>query len=67
MKKKYDYKLVPFGEYDDGEIRNLPICETSKKYRFNEETAQEHNRQYALNCVPRRLVRVKPRDLNNKT
>tara|TARA_Y100000310_G_C20122357_1_gene552037 strand:- start:238 stop:426 length:189 start_codon:yes stop_codon:yes gene_type:complete len=62
MKKKYDYELVPFGKCDDDAEIMIP-----RKYRFKEEVAEEHNRQYALNDVPKRLVRVKPRDLNNES
>ena len=55
MKKKlYEYELTwTFSENDDAETI-LPI-----KYYFKDETAKEHNRQYALFDVPRKLVKVK--------
>ena len=53
IKKLYEYELCGFGE--DSEEETSP----PRKYYFKKETADEHNRQYALNNVPRKLVKVK--------
>ena len=46
----YEYKLT---STNDEEI------DTSRKYFFQLKTAKEHNEQYILNDVPRRLIRVR--------
>ena len=52
MKKKFcEYELIVL---DEDEEAIAP-----KKYYFRDETAEEHNRQYALSDVPRKLVKVK--------
>lgn len=48
--KYYEYKLT---STNDEEI------DTSRKYFFLSKTAKEHNKQYVLNDVPRRLVKVR--------
>ena len=55
MKKTlYEYELVVLDahEHDDGEAI------APKKYYFKEESAKEHNEQYAFYDTPRRLVKV---------
>ena len=54
QEKLYDYELISFG--------GSPV--THRKYRifrFTESEAQEQNKQYILNKVQKRLVRVKAR------
>ena len=54
MKKKLcEYELVILDEDSDEETI------APRKYYFRDETAQEHNEQYALSDVPRKLVKVK--------
>ncbi|MAH48503.1 hypothetical protein CMI37_21940 [Candidatus Pacearchaeota archaeon] len=54
MKQKlYEYELVILDEDSDEETI------ARRKYYFKDETAEEHNRQYALSDVPRKLVKVK--------
>ena len=54
MKKKLcEYKLVILDEDSDEETI------TPRKYYFSDEIAEEHNRQYAVSDVPRKLVKVK--------
>ena len=61
MKKKlYEYKLVILDADSDEE----PIA--PKKYYFTDEIAKEHNRQYALSDVPRKLVKVRGGDVVEK-
>jgi len=48
--KYYEYKLT---STNDEEI------DTLRKYFFQPKTAKEHNKQYVLNDVPRRLVKVR--------
>ena len=51
-KKLYEYELTwTFSEDDEEAI-------APRKYFFKKETAQEHNEQYALTNVPRKLVKV---------
>ena len=50
-KKLHEYKLV---STDKNEEYN-----SSRKYFFKTKTAKEHNRQYAINDVPRKLVKVR--------
>ena len=53
MKKKlYEYELVVLDKDEDDARKNL-------RHYFREETAKEHNEQYALNGVPRKLVKVR--------
>ena len=57
--KKYlcEYELTwTFGEED--EKAREALDESPRKYYFRDETAKEHNRQYALSDVPRKLVKV---------
>ena len=55
MKKKlYEYELVFLDEHEDDEEATTP-----REYYFKDETAEKHNRQYALSDIPRRLVKVK--------
>ena len=49
-KKLHEYKLV---STDKNEEYN-----SSRKYFFKAKTAKEHNNQYAINDVPRKLVLV---------
>ncbi len=58
MKKKlYEYELTwTFSEADE-EARKA-LDESPRKYYFRHETAKEHNRQYAINDVSRKLVLV---------
>ena len=56
MKKElHEYRLSYNGlaQTNDEEI------DTSRKYFFQLKTAKEHNEQYILNDVPRRLIRVR--------
>ena len=54
--KIYDYELIPFGHnFADAMPRKYRI------FRFTESEAQEQNKQYILNKVQKRLVRVKAR------
>ena len=53
----YEYKLTAT---NDEEI------DTSRKYFFQTRTAKEHNRQYTLNDVPRRLIRVRDGEVMEK-
>jgi hypothetical protein len=53
-KKLYEYELIVLDECEDDEETIAP-----KKYYFSNETAKEHNRQYASFDVPRKLVKVK--------
>ena len=56
-KKLHEYELVVLGEQEDEEII------APRKYYFRDETAEEHNEQYALYDTPRRLVKVKGGDV----
>ena len=49
-KTLHEYKLV---STDKNEEYN-----SSRKYFFKPKTAKEHNRQYIINGVPRKLVKV---------
>jgi len=49
MKKLYEYKLVALNEETIA----------PRKYYFRDETAEEHNEQYAFYDAPRKLVKVK--------
>lgn len=54
-KKLYEYELwreYVFGEDSDEETI------APRSYYFTDKVAQEHNEQYALNNVPRKLVKV---------
>tara|TARA_B110000196_G_C20720227_1_gene463814 strand:+ start:164 stop:427 length:264 start_codon:yes stop_codon:yes gene_type:complete len=58
-KKLYEYELTwTFPLEDDEEARNA-LDESPRKYYFKGGTAKEHNRQYTLSDVPRKLVKVK--------
>ena len=57
-KKLYEYELTWTFSEDDVEARKA-LDESSRKYYFQEATAKEHNEQYALNNVPRKLVKVR--------
>ena len=50
-KKLHEYKLVSTDKTEE--------YDSSRKYFFKTKTAKEHNRQYALSDVPRKLVKVK--------
>ena len=53
IKKLYEYELTwTFSE--DGEETIIP-----QKYYFTEKVAKDHNKQYLINDVPRKLVKVK--------
>jgi hypothetical protein len=55
MKKTlYEYELVVLDKQEDDDGETI----APRKYYFKEETAKEHNRQYAINDVPRKLVKV---------
>ena len=55
--KLHEYKLIVS---DDDEAI------ASRKYFFQKETAEEHNKQYALNNVPRHLIRVRGGEVMEK-
>ena len=56
MKKKlYEYEL--WREYVIGEDSDEETV-APRKYYFTDEVAKEHNEQYSLNNVPRKLVKV---------
>ena len=60
MKKKlHEYGLVVVGEQEDSVVMEFD-GETfaPRKYYFRDETAEEHNEQYAFYDVPRRLVKA---------
>lgn len=58
MKKLYEYELTwTFSLEDNKEVR-IALDESPRKYFFQEATAKEHNRQYSLSDVPRKLVKV---------
>ena len=61
MKKKlYEYELTwTFSEDDEEAI-------APKKYYFTDEVAQDHNKQYAINDVPRKLIKVEGGDVIEK-
>jgi|TARA_B110000196_G_C20754934_1_gene479414 hypothetical protein len=46
----YEYKLT---STNDDEV------DPSRRYFFTKATAKEHNKQYVLNDVPRRLMKVR--------
>lgn len=50
-KELYEYKLTSTNA-DEGYT-------SSRKYYFRKETAKEHNKQYTLNDVPRKLVKIR--------
>ena len=50
-KELHEYKLVSLNEDEE--------FSSSRKYFFKPKTAKEHNKQYAINDVPRKLVKVK--------
>jgi len=53
MKKKLcEYELIVLDENEDEETI------APRKYYFRDEIAEEHNRQYAVSDVPRKLVKV---------
>ena len=54
--KKYlhEYELVVLDEHEDDDGETI----APRKYYFRDETAEEHNEQYAFYDVPRLLVRV---------
>ena len=55
MKKKlYEYELVVLDKHEDDDGETI----APRKYYFRDETAEEHNEQYAFYDVPRRLVKV---------
>jgi hypothetical protein len=56
-KKYYEYKLT---STNNEEIDN------SRKHFFQLKTAKEHNRQFALNDVPRRVVKVRSGEVMEK-
>jgi hypothetical protein len=53
----YEYNLT---STNDDEI------DTSRKYFFSKGVEKEHNEQYSLNDVPRRLVKVKDGEVIEK-
>tara|TARA_R110000824_G_scaffold107813_7_gene254380 strand:+ start:684 stop:941 length:258 start_codon:yes stop_codon:yes gene_type:complete len=53
MKKYLEYELVILDANEDGKTI------APKKYYFTEESAKEHNEQYAFYDTPRKLVKVK--------
>ena len=62
MKKKlYEYDLVVLDKQEDDEEAIAP-----RKYYFSDETAEEHNRQYAFYDTPRKLVKVEGGDVIEK-
>jgi len=48
--KYYEYKLTSTNDKE---------TDASRRYFFQRKTAKEHNYQYTLNDVPRRLVKVR--------
>lgn len=66
MKKKlYEYKLTWTFSEDDEEARKV-LDESLRKYYFTDEVAKDHNKQYAINYVPRKLVKVEGGDVIEK-
>ena len=59
MKKLYEYELTWTFSLEDNEEVRIALDASPRKYYFREETAKEHNRQYTLSDVPRKLVKVK--------
>lgn len=64
-KKLYEYELTWTFSEDDEKTREA-LDESSRKYYFRHETAKEHNRQYAINDVPRKLVLVEGGNVTEK-
>lgn len=50
IKTLHEYKLVSTDKTEE--------YNSSRKYFFKTKTAKEHNRQYVINDVPRKLVLV---------
>ena len=57
-KKLYEYELTWTFSLEDDEEARIALDESPRKYFFQEVTAKEHNRQYALSDVPRKLFKV---------
>ena len=62
-KKLYEYEL--WTEYVFGEVSDEETI-VPKKYYFTDKVAEEHNRQYSLFDVPRKLVKVEGGDVIEK-
>ena len=58
-KKLYEYELVSLDRDEDDTSEN-------PRHYFRDETAEEHNRQYAVSDVPRKLVKVEGGDVIEK-
>jgi len=55
----HEYELISFGhDFADVMPRRYKI------FRFTEKEAHDHNQQYILNNVKKRLVKVEGRDFN---
>jgi len=65
IKKLYEYELTWTFSEGDVEARKA-LDESSRKYYFGHQTAKEHNRQYAINEVPRKLVLVEGGEVKEK-
>lgn len=55
----HEYELIPFG-HDCGDALML---RKYRIFRFTEKEAHEHNQQYILNNVKKRLVKAEKRDI----
>jgi len=56
-KTLHEYELVWTFSEDDIEARKA-LEESQRRYYFTDEVAKDHNKQYALSDVPRKLVKV---------
>lgn len=59
--KIHEYELIPFGH----DCADALMLRKYRIFRFTEKEAHEHNQQYILNNVKKRLVKVEGRDLKN--
>ena len=54
----HEYELIPFG---DNLSDRMP--RRYRMFRFTEKEAHEHNQQYILNNVKKRLVKIEKREI----
>ena len=59
MKKLYEYELIILDRDEDDTSKNA-------RHYFTDEVAKDHNKQYAINDVPRKLVKVEGGDVIEK-
>lgn len=55
IKKLYEYELISTDKSEE--------YTPSRNYYFQERTAKEHNKQYVLSEVPRKLIKIKDSDV----